>query len=163
MTDQDAPRMVMAQATLVGYIIGKLPFLWVDHPDSITIPCTPADQINVIIASTLADGFELVINPQRPTAPPIYSWEVGLDASSMLTVRSPHDRIEGSFVRDLYLLTPPGWREHCCRYGKVIMLVGCGLHLDDLDRLDEHATACARAGLLTSAMVAYTETVGPPR
>ncbi|WP_157254793.1 hypothetical protein [Nonomuraea typhae] len=160
MAERDAPRTIMARAALARYPAGKLPLLWVDDPAPVTAPVTVGDQINVIIALTLRDGFELVFDPQQPPAPTVHSWRVALDADSMLTVRSPRDPPNQSFVWDLHLPTPLGWREHARKYGAVILLVGSGLHLADTDRLADHAAACARAGLLTSALVAYDETVG---
>ncbi|GGT04494.1 hypothetical protein GCM10010156_72860 [Planobispora rosea] len=155
----------MALAALVTYPAGKIPFLWVDDPTPVRAPGPGGDPISVIIALPLRDGFALVADPAQPPAPTVTSWRVELDATGLLRVCSPRDTPEQSFVSDLQLATPPGWREHAHRLGAVLLLVGCGLQLDDAAHLEENAAACARAGLLISAVVAYAETQpgGRPR
>jgi hypothetical protein len=103
--------------------------------------------------------FLWVDNLAPVTAPGTAGDQINVITAMTLQDGSPLDSAGQSFVWDLYLVTPPGWREHAREYGCVILLVGSGLHLTDTARLREHAAACPRAGLLTSALVAYTETV----
>lgn len=137
------------------------PYLWVDDLSPITLfdraGGAPGDPVNVPIAQALKDGLQLVSDLAAISVELVPTWLVELDRASILTVRSPSDTADQSFVWDLRLATPSGWREHARQLGMVLMMFGVGLHLDQPDRLYERLAVCSREGLLTCGLIPFAE------